>query len=71
MQRFRIEWSATKLVSPSLDPGLLGKPSSSAPAFTNTGGWLTVDAPTSEEAVRQFRLVEPRAKILSIAEAPG
>ena len=68
MPRFRIEWSATKLVSPGLDPSITGKPLNQTPALTNTGGWLTIEAATSEDAVRHFKKVERQAKILSVVE---
>lgn len=70
MPRFRIEWSATKLVSPGLDPSITGKPLREAPALTNTGGWLTIEAATPEDAVRHFKKVERQAKILSVVELP-
>ena len=65
--RFRVEWSAVKMVYPALDPEIAGKPVNDRPALTNTGGWLTIEDDSPEGAVAQFRKVEPRAKILSVA----
>ena len=64
--RFRVEWSATKLVYPALDAELAGRPVNDRPAYTNTGGWLNITDDTPEGAIRQFRKVEPKARILSI-----